>query len=215
MTIEEIEDILLAISEKLNDENSATNAFAKLYRGYSKFLSSVISRVLKNSGIYDEHVLNTVINNTFYKIYENPLIFSFKQGAIDDKGFKAWLAVVAKNELKRLLHEYYTNMYSLETLETEPAIESPELPEGVYESVNLKIMDAALNTLTERERHILLTLYLYYEEGKNTPSEVLNMLCKMYNTTKMNIRQIKVRSEKKIAEYFSKHTQLKPLKDVK
>ncbi|OPC06977.1 hypothetical protein BAS09_18240 [Elizabethkingia ursingii] len=215
MTIEEIEDILLAISEKLTDESSATNAFTKLYRGYSKFLSSVISGVLKNSGIYDEHVLNTVINNTFYKIYENPLIFSFKQEATDDKGFKAWLAVVAKNELKRLLHEYYTNMPSIESLESEPAIESVELPEGVFESVNLKVLNDALNTLNERERYILLTHYLYYEEGKHTPSEVLNMLCKMYNTTRDNIRQIKIRSEKKIVEYFSKHTQLKPLKYVK
>jgi hypothetical protein len=35
----------------------------------------------------------------------------------------------------------------------------------------------------------------------------------MYNTTNVNIRKIKERSEKKIKDYFTKNTQLKPLKN--
>lgn len=215
MTIEEIENILLIISEKSNDEDSAVAVFTTLYHGYSKFLNSVISSVLKNSGIYDEQILNTVVNNTFYKLYENPLIFSFPEKAVDDKGFKAWLSKVAKNEFKRLLDEYYKDTISLEKMSSEPAIESEELAVEIYTNVNFKTLDDALNMLSERDRHILLTLYLYYEEGKNTPSDVLNILCKMYDTTKPNIRKIKERCEKKIVEYFSKHTQLTPLKHAK
>lgn len=215
MTIEEIEDILLVISEKLNDEDSAVAAFTTLYHGYSKFLNSVVSRALKNSGIYDEQILNTVVNNTFYKLYENPLIFSFPEKAVDDKGFKAWLSRVAKNEFKRLLAEYYKDTVSLEKMSSEPAIESDELAEDLFANVNFKVLDEALNMLSERDKHILLTLYLYYEEGKKTPSDVLKMLCKIYDTTSVNIRKIKERSEKKIVEYFSKHTQLTPLKHAK
>ena len=131
------------------------------------------------------------------------------------KSFKAWLSTVAKNELKRLLIDYYRDTVSLEILSTEPTIESNELTDEIFENVNLKVLDDALQMVSERDKHILLTLYLYYEEGKKTPSNVLKMLCKMYDTTTVNIRKIKERSEKKIVEHFSKHTQLKPLKHVK
>ena len=213
MTIDEIEDTLLVISEKLNDEQPAINAFTKLYKSYSKFLCSVISRGLKNSGIYDEQILNTVINNTFYKIYDNPLIFSFPENATGDRFFKAWLATVAKNELKRLLEEYYGKSIYLENVNEEPCIESEEISDDIFKSVNLKTMDEALNLLSERDRHVLLTLYMYYDEGKKTPSDVLKTLSEMYNTTNVNIRKIKERSEKKIKDYFTKNTQLKPLKN--
>jgi hypothetical protein len=56
---------------------------------------------------------------------------------------------------------------------------------------------------------------MYYEEGMKTPSDVLDLLCEMYGTTKPNIRKIKERSEKKIIEHFSKYTELKPLKHDK
>ena len=215
MTIDEIEETLLLIYERSNDEGAALASFKNLYKNYSKFLNTVISGALKNSGIYDEHILNTVMNNTFYKLYEDPLTFSFPKNIEDDKTFKAWLSVVARNELKRLLKEYYHNNSSLEEIGIEPAIISEELSLEVFESANIKILNDALNTLSERDRHILLTIYLYYEEGKNTPSETLDLLCEMYGTTKVNIRKIRERSEKKIIDYFSQHTQLKPLKNVK
>lgn len=215
MTIDEIEETLLLISERSSEEGAALTAFTNLYKNYSKFLNSVISGALKNSGIYDEHVLNTVMNNTFYKLYENPLVFSFPKNTEDDKTFKAWLSVVARNELKLLLKEYYHSNTSLEESGMEPAIISEELPLEVFESTNIKVLNDALNTLSERDRHILLTIYLYYEEGKNTPSSTLDLLCEMYGTTKVNIRKIRERSEKKIIDYFSQHTQLKPLKNVK
>lgn len=215
MTKEEIEDILLAISDKEHDECAAVSAFTILYRGYSKFLNSVVSRGLKDRGIYDEEILNTVLNNTFLIIYEKPLIFSFSAIAENDLSFKAWLSTVAKNELKRLLEEYYKDSHPLEIVVSDPAIEEIELDEEIFESANLKTLNEALLLLSERDRHILRTIYLYHEEGKNTPSYVLRNLCEMFDTTTANIRKIKERSEKKIAEYVSSKLQLKPLKNAK
>jgi RNA polymerase sigma factor (sigma-70 family) len=215
MTVEEIEELILIISDKLDDKLAADKAFTKLYKGYSRFLFSVVSSVLKSMGIYDEQVLATVINNTFFIIYEKPLAFAFPTDAADDKSFKAWLSTVAKNELKRLLNEYHGKTSSLELVKEELVLESEDLGTDIFESVNLKTMNDALETLSVRDKEILMTLYLYYEEGKNTPSEVLDLLCKVHDTTKENIRQIKKRSEKKIVEYFSNYSQLKPLKDVR
>ena len=215
MTVDEIENTLLVISERSNDEKNAKAAFTDLYRGYSNFLCAVVSRALQSSGIYDEHIMQTVINNTFFKLFENPLIFTFPHNVENDKPFKAWLSVVAKNELKRLLQEYYQTSDLPETLNIESAIVSEDIPSEIFESVNIKVLNDALNTLSTRDKHILLTLYLYYEEGKNTPSNVLDLLCNMYETTKVNIRKIRERSKKKIINYFEKNTQIKPLKNVK
>lgn len=214
MTVTEIEDILLIISEKENDEASATAAFRQMYRGYSKFLSSVVSGALKNSGIYDEQILNTVINNVFLKIYENPLGFSFPENGIEDS-FKAWLSTVARNEFRRLLVEYYGDKKNSNSVIeiAEQALESEELQEDIFESINVKILNDALNLLSERDKYVLQTIYLFYEDGKKTPSNVLDLLCEMYGTTRVNIRKIKERSEKKIIEHFLKHSELKPLKN--
>lgn len=215
MTKEEIEDILLQLSYKSDNDRAAVAAFNALYRGYSKFLSSVISNVLLNRGIYDKDFIETVLNNSFLVVYQKPLSFAFLPESEDDKSFKAWLATVAKNQTKKLLLEYYTREDSLEVVTAEPIYDSEEIPEEVFMSANFKILDGALASLNERDRHILLTLYLYYEEGKKTPSNVLSMLCNLYNTTNLNIRKIKERSEKKIVEYLSKRSQLIPLKNVK
>jgi len=215
MTIEEIEDILLIISEQEENEKDASKAFTCLYRGYSRYLGKVVANALKERGIYDEHLFNAVINNTFHKLYLDPLSFSFKQSAKDDKSFKGWLAVVAKNELKKLINEYYDERFTSELVGDEAVIESIDVPEEFQRSINQKTLYKALKILSERDKHILRTLYLYYEEGKKTPSTVLDRLCRMHDTTKDNIRQIKRRSESKIIEYFAKNTELKPLKNAK
>ncbi|MGE9313217.1 sigma-70 family RNA polymerase sigma factor [Niabella sp. CJ426] len=215
MTVIEIENMLQALSEKTDSEGNALTAFTTLYREYSRFLASVVAAGLQRMGIYDEQVLNTVLNNTFYTLYENPRRFTFPNTATDDRPFKGWLSTVARNELTRLLDEYFGKSTPLTMVTADSSLESEEIDETFFASVNLKTMNDALNTLSERDREILWTLYLYYEEGKNTPSGVLDRLCKIHDTTRENIRQIKKRSEKKIIEYFAKHSQLKPLKDVR
>lgn len=215
MTIEEIEEKLLIISEKSNNERSSIDAFTAIYREYSKFVYSVVSVNLKNVGLYDVDVVEAIVNDTFYILYEKPLDFNFPKDAVNDGNFKAWLSVVAKNELLRLLKKSTNKMASLELLQIDPFIESEEIEEELYESVNVQIMNNALNSLPERDREILRAIYMHYEKGKNTPSDVLDELCERYKTTKDNIRQIKSRSEKKIIEYFSKESQLKPLKNGK
>ncbi len=211
MTIEKVEEILLIISYKEDDKQGADKAFCQLYYEYSHYLGKVIGNALRGMGIYDEELFETVKNNTFITIYEKPLSFSSK-GAKNDKGFKGWIATIARNELKQLLEEYFQKDSELTPEIKESMIESIVVPTELQESINHKTLNDAMANLSERDRHILRTLYLYYEEGRKTPSKVLDMLCKLYDTKRPNIRQIKSRSEKKIIEYFAKRTSLKPLK---
>lgn len=215
MQLDELEEVLLTISYKEDDEKSSLDAFNTIYRAYSKLLSAIVKSNLKKMGIYNQQLYEATINNVFIKLYENPLSFEIPKNAKNDNCFKAWLSVVASNEIKKLIKEYYNKEKLLEVISDEPVIESEEINEELAYSVNKKLMIDALNSLSERDKAIMFTLYNYYEEGRKTPTNVLNDLCKLHNTTKLNIRKIKERSEKKIIEFFAQHSQLKPLKNVK
>lgn len=215
MEIEKLEDILLKISFKEDDEQLALESFNLLYKDYSKLLMSIVKKNLKDMGIYDEQLLHTVINNVFFKLYVNPLSFTVPKTAKNDSCFKSWLSVVSSNELKSLITEYFGKESSLQLVNADKTFESVEVNEEISESMNTKLLNEALNSLTIRDRDILLTLYNYYEEGKKTPTEVLNQIAKLHNTTKPNIRKIKERSEKKIIDFFSAKSALIPVKNGK
>ena len=167
-------------------------------------------------GIDDEQVLNATINNSFLSIYQKPpLDFKFNSGKSAGDSFKAYLSVIAKREILSLYKEYYKLNSVVEIEGDEKAFEDAEIDENIVVHPNTRIMEDALNSLSERNREILKTLYLYNQEGKNTPSSVLETICKIHGTTKDNIRQIKKRSEADIIKYFSKFSPLKALKNVR
>jgi len=59
--------------------------------------------------------------------------------------------------------------------------------------------------LTDKEKDILLT-YMQYEsnDNKQLPRNILEQLKAKYDTTSVNIRQIKYRSLKKIKDFIEK-----------
>jgi RNA polymerase sigma factor (sigma-70 family) len=216
MELEQLENILLSFAYKEDDEKQANIAFDKLYQEFSKFLYALVKKKLYQMGTFDEQIVSATVDNTFLLIYDKPpMNFKVKDGDLAVNSFKAYLSTVAKNELLRLFKEYYDKNLVLESNIIEPAFEETEIETEISQSLNSKNMQDALNTLSERDREILWTLYLYQEDGKNTPSSVLDTICQKFITTKDNIRQIKKRSEAKIIEYFSKCSQLKPVKNVK
>lgn len=214
MELDEIEESLLIISFKDDDLKAAELAFSRIYYGYSKFLYGLTRSRLLNMGFKDETIIRTTVDNSFLKIYTNPLAFEVPKGETTDNSFKAWLSVVARNELLALFNEYNKNHIAIDGLE-ESISDQLEDESNIPESINSKTIKDALNLLSNREREILCYLMMFFEEGKKISSENLNLLCNYHGTTKDNIRQIKKRAIKKITEYVEKHTQLKAIKSVK
>lgn len=216
MLLNELEDLLLNISFKAEEKVLAEESFSKIYREYGQYLMNVIVSNLKDMGIYDEELAQAVLNNTFLTVYEKPLKFSVPNGAEDDKCFKGWISRISRNELLSQIKNVTDKEKRFSDLNLQEAdLELEDVEDDFFESVNHKLLKDALNTLCERDREILLAHYLYHEEGKYMPSDVLDRLCLIYSTTKPNIRQIRKRSEEKIVAYMTKNSQLKPLKDAK
>ena len=104
MTLEELEEILLSIALKDDDPTNAENSFLKLYRHYSVSVQSITIDALNKMGIYDTELMNTALNNTFVKIFENPpLDFKIKDDNTLDNCFIAYLVTITKNDIFSLL----------------------------------------------------------------------------------------------------------------
>ena len=216
---EEIEDMLLAFYYKDENKKEAENAFSKLYRIYSSYILVVVQEVKKaqSFNFYDD-IVDAVVTNTFLTFYEK-----FENFNIDEKDssrdvnykLKAYLSKIAKNELFDLMKKSYfesEHELSLDNDEFNNEAIDIELDEKVEDSLYVKMLKEILNTFKERDRAILLSLYDHYQNGKKSPKELREWLCKVHNTTEDNIRKVKSRCEKKIVAFFEQETELKSLK---
>lgn len=209
------EELLLHISEKESDLEMAHACFSKLYHRFAEFLYIALIGHAKSKGINNKEFVDTALSNTFNEIFLKPLGFSYdpKKHNSEDTAFKAWISTIARNEFNDLLKNSLQSLVSVKTVDSEFIEEFAELSiDEEYLSENRKMLDKALEILKDREKHILLTCYDYYMEGKNTPSEVLDYLCEYWGTTRDNVRQIKKRSLDKVEKQLSSLINLKVVK---
>lgn len=65
-----------------------------------------------------------------------------------------------------------------------------------------------LQTLSEKERDVLLTYMMYQDGNKHLPDEVTKLLCERYGTTSVNLRKIKQRTLEKVKTHILQNTHL-------
>lgn len=214
MEIDRLQEVLLLFAYKEDEQSEAELAFNELYVTYNPFLFALVRKKLNQMGIYSDQTLSIIVNNTFLCVYDKPpLEFKAEVGGSVDSSFKAYLSKICQNEIFDLLKEESLSKLTFVEELNDLVFEGTDI--NIDDSVNMKHIEAALNTLNDRDREILCTLYLYHEKGRKTPSEVLDTICYIHGTTRSNIRKIKQRGEEKIQEYFSKVSNLIPKKNVK
>lgn len=203
------EDLMVIISMK-DDPEACNLAFSEFHRRYKRFLFGMaynITLMLPNSN----ELRDAVFQNTLINVYKYSGSFSVN-GETDPEKIKrrihGWLVKIEKRELMALLED------------KQPVIDPEELNNG-YESENSddrndqptygeKMVDEALKLLSERDQHIFMTYWLYYEHGVrsqaiNLPDDVLEDLASKYETTLANIRKIIERSKKKVFAFLKEN----------
>jgi RNA polymerase sigma factor (sigma-70 family) len=120
---------------------------------------------------------------------------------------RTWLGIVA-------------NRLFLSSLRGQPLIDFADAPYDsveadppATESVNaeseyMPVLRDGLRTLSAREREVLVASYAWYESGtgfKRMPSEELATLCARFQTTAVNVRQIRSRALEKLKKYMEDH----------
>lgn len=216
----DIEELLLIISEKNENIKEAENAFILLHNEFSKFIYNYLLKYLPITDNKEE-IASTIKNDVLLNIWEKPLKFNFDSNKFKTQkdAFNVWIAKIARNKMIDTIDEIYTRKNKVKLYLDddekyfEPICSDDEINmiEQVL-SINRKHLDAALKTLSERDRSILLTFYEYFEEGRDSPTDVLDRLEVWHNTTRGNIRVVRMRALKKIVKYFSENTHLRPVK---
>lgn len=205
MKNESLENLFLIMSMKNDDLASAESAFNEFHRRYIKYIYKIVWNYGHSfTKVYGLEIIEATVNNTFLTIYEKADLFiqidSLKDIAKENR-VKGWIGKIAQTEFYMLLRDERKAKEKVDyNSEAEVFINDipEEEPEEVKKTLEMKLLLNALNSLPERDKEILMVLMKYEESGKYTPTEVLEELCNMYNTTPENIRKIKSRSIAKI-----------------
>lgn len=201
------EDLLVYIS--MVDEPEVRNAaFTEFHRRFKDFLWNLITQIC--SSHYDsDDLAKAVFQNTLIAVSQYSHTFDTNGETNREqiaKKLYGWLTTIAKNETKRLLIESKNNINRQE----DDGIAYQSMIANAKQSVKntskyLAAIESAVKRLSERDQHIVLTYWQYYEHGngsqaKNMPARVLDELASKYSTTKANIRKIIERGNKAIKE---------------
>jgi RNA polymerase sigma factor (sigma-70 family) len=193
------EDLFVLMSFKKEDEEGAKDAFRVFYDRYKKLVWTLCFRTCASLDAENgKELADCVFNNTMMAIYEHPTYDSRKAK------LSTWISRIARNEASDLFKEYGITDNRVTPLNE--AITTPIFDENEkaveYEVPSRKVLDAALALLSERDREILMTYFMYQDGNKHLPDDVLGELERRYSTTSSNIRQIKKRSLDKVKTYM-------------
>tara|TARA_B100000949_G_scaffold234977_1_gene255910 strand:- start:68 stop:706 length:639 start_codon:yes stop_codon:yes gene_type:complete len=202
----DIEYLLLQIAEKETDLNQALKALGTINEKFKDFIYNVVFKNISFIPQREELACN-ILTGVLKIVWEKPLEWTYDSSLHETQidGFKAYMATIIKLKL-------YEEIRAIkDTLDNEVQLLDEEgtdwvwpLIEEEYEILEKKLpekdnpIEKCLLSFSKRDRDILRMYFLFYEEGKRMPSDVVKMMESQFGTTWLNIRQIISRSKKKI-----------------
>lgn len=191
--------LMKAVREKGTDRDKAWDAFGKIYQKYMEALWTLCLNVCGNNGYADN-----VFGATWKKVWNSPL-YDYNEHKVN---FMTWLSAVAKRawldiKFKAVLG---SDAEMPETSEGAKEFEFEEYMEEELPTIHEAMLENALHQLTEKEYDVLMT-YIEYDTDKkrHVPDSIINELRVKYQTTAVNLRQIKCRALKKVKDYIEQH----------
>ncbi len=205
LTNEALADLFLKMSLKEDNRQEANKAFAIFYNLYKNYLYTVIRNACEPWTMYGEELIQAVHENTFLIVFEKAeefLIIEDIPFERQEKRMKSWISKIARNEMFKLLRELKDEKDNIEYHDDLIFLEKPDEETEPQKSEDFLLAEKALNSLSERNRNILVT-YLMFEDGnKKLPSSEIKRLAEMWGVLPDNLRQIKKRSLEKVRKYI-------------
>lgn len=190
------DELFVMMSFRETDKEEADRAYAIFYKRYAKKIWSICYKVCGNQLLYGEDLAEYVFSETMIRIYKYPTY----DGSCK---VSTWASKIAHNIMISFLDKpqeesYYDNIATINGYEQEDNFQII-----ISQTIEQKILDDALNSLSEKEKHILLTYFEYKDQNKHLPDSVMSELKKTYATTSDNIRQIRKRAFDKVKQCVS------------
>lgn len=209
-------------------DDAAKEAWAEFHRRYFKDFRRFVCRIrgLSPAGVDD------LVQETMIQAYK--AAHTFKPGDATDEALRvrtlAWLGIIARNiynstwrtkkdvtvndfaeqdvEGNVILSERERRLnlgkISREIREAEDKVAGFNRNDKSRASNQKQLLHNALETLTERERDILLATHDHYQRGQvqqRMPQQVIDEICERYNINSTHLRKLRGRADNKIKQY--------------
>lgn len=208
---EQSEDLLVIISMQADEPEAARRAFDEFHRRYKSYVWKIAISLAKY--IHDpnqEEIARDIFNDTFLDVFSN----SAKKSYFDpahctdiEKGIKAWLSGIARNHFRRMIDavQKVSRISYLDVFPERPFFDPDDADETeMADPPPMIALKRALQTLSDRDREILLIAVQFEEEGR-LPKVIKQTLCEKYGLSPDSLRQVKKRSKEKIEKYMQEH----------
>ena len=164
--------------------NRSEAAINEVIDKYAKLLWSVAGKALNNVGSTQD--IEECVADTFIYLWENPDKFHPSRGKL-----KTWLSIIARTKAMDRCRE----IKKKNTIPLEDALVADGLSfeDDVMQEETRRMLMAAINTLGETDREVLIRRYYYNQKPKEI-ALVLNMSVKQVDNhlyqAKLKLRQV-------------------------
>lgn len=176
----------------------------EIYDRYKGFIYHVVLKSVSGFGLRVD-IASDVVQSTFLKFFLSITDLSKRIASMDEKEtkvyLKGWLSKVGRNELIDYLRKNPDENHLYIEGNDEAVEEIGDSNESFERTIEKDILDDALTSLTEREKHILLVYMSHFDPmdpNRHLPDSELSALCETYSTNPANLRKIKSRALKKL-----------------
>lgn len=194
------------------DEAWAVAAFQEFYDRHKHYLYSKAVEVCANLGC--DAWVEDAMHETFGRAFRKAAMFKFPTcpPKEEDNVVKGWLGAIAthwicdrrrKSKLEDTKSEEQWEQLTGSS-SVAPGGESESFEPTPAKIEEWRLLDEAIESLTEREAQILRVTAQYHRLGQKfqrLPVDVVDELAESFNTTPENLRKIRERARKKVRQY--------------
>lgn len=198
------------MSMQTDDPSNAEEAWEEFFYRHRAYVLGVCRRFrnVLGDGVED------LAQETLIRVYRKAHTFKPLENANPDHErahVRAWLGRIANRLCLSALRRTQPVDPVDEGLSdtSEPSLVGDDSSPSPLVAQRRTLIREALRTLTERERDILVASFAWYEPGAGChrmPSEELAALMERFQTTAVNIRQIRARTLDKVRQYINDRT---------
>lgn len=202
---EALADMFLSMAMKDDDRQEAERAFAEFYNRYKNYLYTVVRNACKSWEMYGDELVQAVHENAFLKVYEKADSFMMIEDiafARQELRMKSWLGAIAHREMLLLLRQFKEEKEKIDYHDDMTFLEQPEEIDNSQSTEEILLVEKALKTLSDRDRHILITYMMFEDGNKQLPKPEIQRLAEIWKVLPDNMRQIKKRSLAKVKQYI-------------
>jgi RNA polymerase sigma factor (sigma-70 family) len=195
----------------------AFDAWEEFFERHKDYLYGVCKRAFTT--VVGEHRIEDIVQDAMVKAFQKAGTMHNERNLDADNQrrlVRGWLGALCEN----IVRDYFRGQPEVDfvdgdVLDAHESGESSQAEKLVDENrsqpaTRLKLMEDALQTLTEREQEVLRTTGMWYKHGQKAqrlPHHIMSELATSLKTNPVNVRKIRERGIAKMKSYIETHEQ--------